>query len=103
MRKIQIGTSGVQTPPVALGCMRISGMDSASADALIKAAWDAGINFYDHADIYGGGKSEEVFARSVARLGLKREQLILQSKCGIRNGFVDFSKKHILSSVDGIL
>jgi predicted oxidoreductase len=103
MRKIQIGTSGIQASPVALGCMRISGMDNASADALIKAAWDAGIDFYDHADIYGGGKSEEVFARSVARLGLKRDKMILQSKCGIRSGFFDFSREHILTSTDGIL
>jgi predicted oxidoreductase len=83
--------------------MRISGMDAAAADRLIGAAWDAGIDFFDHADIYGGGKSEEVFAASVARLGIERSRLILQSKCGIRQGMYDFSREHILTSVDGIL
>jgi predicted oxidoreductase len=103
MNTITIGTSDLRASEVSLGCMRIAGLDAASADALIGAAWDAGIDFYDHADIYGGGKSEEVFAASVERLGLDRSRLILQSKCGIRQGFFDFSKRHILTSVEGIL
>lgn len=103
MKKIRIGTSTLSGSQVSLGCMRISGMEPADVDRLIGTAWDAGIDFYDHADIYGGGKSEEVFAASIARLGIDRSKLILQSKCGIRQGFYDFSKEHILSSVDGIL
>lgn len=78
-------------------------MEPAKVDELIKTSLDLGIDFYDHADIYGGGKCEEVFAQSIARLGVDREKLILQSKCGIRKGYYDFSKEHILSSVDGIL
>lgn len=83
--------------------MRIANMEASAVDALVKTAVDVGINFFDHADIYGDGKSEEVFAHSVQRLGLERSQLILQSKCGIRKGFWDFSKEHILDSVEGIL
>jgi len=83
--------------------MRIGGMDPAKLDNLIRSSIDLGINFYDHADIYGGGKCEEVFAASLARQGIDRKSLFLQSKCGIRKGFFDFSKEHILSSVDGIL
>ncbi len=78
-------------------------MDPAALDAFVQTCLDAKVEFFDHADIYGGGKCEEVFAASVARLKIPREQLILQSKCGIRNGFFDFSKAHILASVDGIL
>lgn len=103
MKQLTLGTSTLQASEISLGCMRISGMSDKDADTLLRTAWEAGINFYDHADIYGGGKSEEVFARSVARLGLKRDQLILQSKCGIRSGFFDFSKEHITTSVDAIL
>lgn len=103
MKIMNIGTTNLQASEISLGCMRISKMSDQAVDALIRTAWEAGINFYDHADIYGGGKSEEVFARSVTRLGLKRDQLILQSKCGIRKGFFDFSKEHILNSVDSIL
>jgi predicted oxidoreductase len=103
MKTMNIGTTNLKVSEISLGCMRISKMSDQAADTLLRTAWEVGINFYDHADIYGGGKSEEVFARSVARLGLKREQLILQSKCGIRKGFFDFSKEHVLSSVEGIL
>ncbi|CAN5701994.1 aldo/keto reductase family oxidoreductase [soil metagenome] len=103
MKRFELGTSGLEVSEVALGCMRIGGMEAAKIDELVRTSLDAGIDFFDHADIYGGGKCEEVFAASVARLGLDRSQLILQSKCGIRNGFFDFSKEHILTSVDGIL
>lgn len=103
MKMIEIGSSGIQASSVSLGCMRIGGMADDAVDTLLKAAWESGINFYDHADIYGGGKCEEVFARSIKRLGLKRDKLILQSKCGIRSGFFDFSREHITDSAERIL
>jgi len=83
--------------------MRIGGMEPAALDKLIQTSLDLGIDFYDHADIYGGGKCEEVFAASIKRLGIDRSSIYLQSKCGIRQGFFDFSKEHILTSVDKIL
>jgi predicted oxidoreductase len=83
--------------------MRIGGMEPSALDKLVSTSLDLGIDMFDHADIYGGGKCEEVFAASVSRLGIDRSKLILQSKCGIRKGFFDFSKEHIVSSVDGIL
>lgn len=83
--------------------MRIGGMEPAAIDNLIQTSYDLGIDFYDHADIYGGGNCEVVFADSIARLGLDRTKLILQSKCGIRQGFFDFSKEYILDSADRIL
>ena len=83
--------------------MRIGGMEPAAIDNLIQTSYDLGIDFYDHADIYGGGNCEVVFADSIARLGLDRSKLILQSKCGIRQGFFDFSKEYILDSTDRIL
>lgn len=103
MNTLKIGTSGIEASEISLGCMRIGGMENAALDKLITSSIDLGIDFYDHADIYGGGKCEEVFAASVSRLGIDRSKLFLQSKCGIRKGFFDFSKEHILTSVDGIL
>jgi len=103
MKKLRIGTSDLEVSEISLGCMRIGGMEPAAVDNLIKTSLDLGIDFYDHADIYGGGKCEEVFAASVARLGIDRSKLVLQSKCGIRQGYFDFSKEHILTSVDKIL
>ena len=99
------GRFALSVSEIALGCMRIDKLEPAAIDNLIKASLDVGINFFDHADIYGAGKSEEVFAGSVKRLGLKRDSMLLQSKCGIRNqvGMFDFSRDHILASVDGIL
>lgn len=100
---IELGMSGVLVPRVGLGCMRISKLDPGDLDQLLTACLDEGINFFDHADIYGAGKCEEVFAASVRRLGVARKDLILQSKCGIRKGFYDFSRDHLQSSVEGIL
>jgi predicted oxidoreductase len=103
MKKLKIGTSGLEVSEVSLGCMRIGGMEDSALDYLIKTSMDSGIDFYDHADIYGGGKCEEVFAKAIARLGINRHDIYLQSKCGIRSGFFDFSKAHILTSVEAIL
>ncbi|MGC4045186.1 MAG: aldo/keto reductase [Armatimonas sp.] len=100
---IPLGSSSLQTTEISVGCMRIAGMTPDAVDTFVRTSMDEGLNFFDHADIYGGGKSEEVFAASVKRLGIPREDLILQSKCGIRKGMFDFSKEHILNSVDGIL
>jgi len=103
MKTLKIGMSGLEVSEISLGCMRIGGMEPAALDKLISTSLEAGIDFYDHADIYGGGKCEEVFAKSVARLKIDRSKLVLQSKCGIRKGFFDFSKEHILDSADRIL
>ncbi len=103
VKTLKIGTSELEVSEVSLGCMRIGGMEPAAVDELVQSSFDLGIDFYDHADIYGGGKCEEVFAASVKRLGIDRSKLILQSKCGIRKGYFDFSKEHILTSADAIL
>lgn len=78
-------------------------MEPGALDGLIRTSLDLGIDFFDHADIYGGGRCEVVFAEAMARLGLDRSRVILQSKCGIRQGFFDFSKEHILGSTEKIL
>ncbi|MFC5631680.1 MULTISPECIES: aldo/keto reductase [Streptococcus] len=98
-----IGQTGVEGSRISLGCMRMAALDVADAEKVIATSLEAGINFIDHADIYGGGQSEERFRDAVTNLGIAREDLILQSKCGIQRGYFDFSKDHILKSVDGIL
>ncbi len=103
MRTVPLGKSGLQVPAVAVGCMRMEAKTDREAEALIRTALEHGANFFDHADIYGGGRSEEIFARSIGMTPRLRESMFLQSKCGIRSGMFDFSKGHILSSVDGIL
>ena len=104
MRTIPLGKSGLQVPAVAVGCMRLADLSAGQAEHFVNAAIEEGAVFFDHADIYGNGRCEEIFARAVHMSASVREKIILQSKCGIRPGIAfDFSKAHILASVDGIL
>ncbi|MBO5452233.1 MAG: aldo/keto reductase [Lachnospiraceae bacterium] len=104
MKKIPLSTTKKEIPAIGAGCMRI---DSLSLDALcqyIDTYMESGINFFDHADIYGGGRCEELFGKAFLKTGIKREDVIIQSKCGIVPGIMyDFSKEYILQSVDSIL
>lgn len=95
-----INLNGMKASQIALGCMRIADKSVEEVEALVKTAMDNGINFFDHADIYGGGKSEELFGEVLKRNPNWRKDMIIQSKCGIRRGFYDFSKEHILASVE---
>lgn len=103
MKTIQLGTSGLAVPAVAIGCMRINRLEQKTAATFIRTALEAGANFFDHADIYGGGACESQFAAAIEMNSTIRESMILQSKCGIRKGEFDFSREHILESVDGSL
>ncbi|QGQ99763.1 aldo/keto reductase family oxidoreductase [Paenibacillus psychroresistens] len=103
MRTIKLGSSTLEVPVVAVGCMRIDSLDKAGAERFVQTALEEGANFFDHADIYAAGKCEEIFADAIHMNASIREKIILQSKCGIRKGMFDFSKEHILESVDNIL
>jgi predicted oxidoreductase len=103
MKKILLGNSDLQVPVVGLGCMRMDRLSLKEAEQMVHTCLEQGVNFFDHADIYGGGESETRFTQAIHMNDDVREKVILQSKCGIRKGMFDFSKEHILSSVDGIL
>ncbi|HHW25364.1 MAG TPA: aldo/keto reductase [Bacillota bacterium] len=103
MRTIKLGKSSLDVPTIAVGCMRMGGLSIAEAERFVQTALELGANFFDHADIYGGGECERKFAEAIHMSPSVREKIIIQSKCGIRRGMYDFSKEHILSSVDGIL
>lgn len=101
-KKIKIGKSDILAPNVAVGCMRIADMQN--LPEYLSFCIENGLNFFDHADIYSSGECETQFAKAFKQTGFKREDIILQSKCGIVSGVMyDFSKKHILNAVDGIL
>lgn len=106
MLKLDLGNSGLLASNIALGCWRISQLTDSEAASIIKTAYESGINFFEHADIYGGGASEEVFARGLKESGINREEVVIQTKCGIRPGagpglgMYDFSKAYIISSVE---
>ncbi len=106
---------------IAYGCMMIGGgwnhdpltsQTRGNAMKVVHTALDAGINFFDHADVYNYGKSEAVFSDLWLEQPHLRHSLYLQTKCGIRfaddpiSGApqrFDFSYEHILRSVEGSL
>jgi len=103
MKTMKIAGSDMNASVISLGCMRISKMTDQEISTLIHTAMEAGINFFDHADVYGGGKSEERFSEALGMNSSLREKMYLQTKCGIQRGYYDFSKAHILEAVDGSL
>lgn len=103
MNQIKLG-GALSVSEIALGCWRDAQLgDINQVDALISRAVELGINFFDHADIYEDGASEEVFGQVLARHPGLREKIYIQTKCGIREHFFDFSTEHILRAVDGSL
>ncbi|MDF0606567.1 aldo/keto reductase [Neisseriaceae bacterium TC5R-5] len=103
MKNIRLGDSQLYASEIALGCMRMAELSVSDAHANIACALEQGINLFDHADIYGAGKSEEIFAAALQHGRIRRDDIILQTKCGIREGFFDFSKEHIIQSVESSL
>ncbi len=104
MKTIKLGKSNLHVPAIALGCMRLTELDDVQAESYLRSCIEKGLNFFDHADIYGGGKCEEMFARVLPLTPSQRESIIIQSKCSIVPGVMyDCSKEHIVSSVDKIL
>jgi len=103
MKYIDIGGSGLNASVLGLGCMRISDMGAQELSALINKCLDLTINLFDHADIYGGGSCEKIFGEFLTGNPGAREKMIIQSKCGIRKGFFDLSREHILKSAEDIL
>lgn len=87
-----IGQTGIQATRIALGCMKMSGLEGKQAEEVVGTALDLGINFFDHADIYGGGLSELRFRDAIKHLNVNRDKIIIQSKCGIREGYLIFLK-----------
>lgn len=100
MKNIKIANGELEASEIVLGCMRISEMDKQEVSNLVNTALEEGINLFDHADIYGKGKSEEVFGDVIKMNPSIREKMLIQTKCGIRPGFFDYSKEHIINSVE---
>ena len=105
MKKINIVNGPVGVPAIVLGCMRMPALTVDETANVIRNAYDLGIDFFDHATCYGDGEAEQRFGDAFPKTGLRREDVILQSKCGLRfdRQIFDWSKENILSSVDDSL
>ena len=121
MHKMLMPHTDLQVSQIIYGCMQIGGewdrsplpeLTRQQAVTVIRTALDEGINFFDHADIYCLGKSEQAFASIWGEVPHLRDRIVLQTKCGIRfagdpqdssPARYDFSYEHILKSVEGSL
>ncbi|MCR5800368.1 MAG: aldo/keto reductase [Lachnospiraceae bacterium] len=105
MKRIKIANGPENASAIILGCMRMPALSVKETQTVIENAYDLGINFFDHATCYGDGEAETRFGDAWPATGIKRENVIIQSKCGLRfdRGIFDWSKENIINSVDGIL
>lgn len=102
MKMLPFPTADRGASNVVLGLMRISKLTDDEIRTLYGTARDAGVTVFDHADIYGPTRHEceARFGSAVSLAGAEREAIVLQSKVGIRPGFFDFSREHIVRTVD---
>ena len=102
MKTLTLQHATVEVPNIILGLMRIEPLSDTEIRALVGAAIDTGITFFDHADVYGKSTHgcERRFGDAVTLSTAERAAVTIQSKVGIRSGFWDYSSAHILRSVD---
>ena len=106
MRYITLGQDNKELSEIVLGMMRIKDKSVKEVEELVETALSVGINAFDLADIYGRGRCEELLGLVLKNRPDLREEMWIQSKCGIRIEeftYFDFSKDYIIKSVDGIL
>jgi aryl-alcohol dehydrogenase-like predicted oxidoreductase len=114
MRQVRLGRTGMKVSQICLGMMsygdpaqRSWALDEAGADPFVRRAVEAGITFFDTADVYSLGVSEEVTGRLLARYFARRDDYVLATKVhgAMGDGPNDrgLSRKHILSGIDASL
>lgn len=121
MQKIQLGSSALTSTRLAYGCWRLAGTSTpaeitpeseARGHKAVIAAYDAGYNLFDNADIYCRGHCERIFGEALKEVSGMRERIIVATKCGIRfpgepekdsPQRYDFSREYIVQSCEGSL
>jgi aryl-alcohol dehydrogenase-like predicted oxidoreductase len=117
MRMKKFGNTGLVVSELCLGAMTFGGSEGiwahiasvgqASADELVKTAVDGGVNFFDTANVYSGGRSEEILGQSLRNLGIPRDQFVLATKVLGRAGpgvnQLGLSRYHIMAALDASL
>src|SRR5215469_4596015 len=113
MKFVRMGSTGVQVSRLCLGCMSFGktmggwALSEEESRPIIKKAVDAGIDFFDTADIYGRGESETILGNALKNLNLRREELVVATKVfapmGQGPNQMGLSRKHILQSIDASL
>ncbi|MEO6914937.1 MAG: aldo/keto reductase [Chitinophagaceae bacterium] len=116
MEKIYISDSGPKVSPAIYGFYRWNQevlTNTNTMERIVNLCLELGINTFDHADIYGSYQCEELFGQVISRKSVKREDLVLFSKCGLkiphlsdpgtRIMYYDTSSEHIIKSVENSL
>lgn len=105
MQNVDICKGPENASRLIMGCMRMPALSEKEASTMIETAVDLGINFFDHATCYGNGEAEIRFGNAMKQTAVKRENIIIQSKCGLKfdEHIFDWRKDSIIKSVDGIL
>ena len=115
MDYVRLGSTGLKVSRICLGMMSYGGtqaerawhLDEAAAEPIVKAAVDGGVTFFDTADTYSDGASEEVTGRLLARLFARRDDYVLATKVYFPMGPAandrGLSRKHVLSAIDASL
>ncbi|GAB3565096.1 aldo/keto reductase [Spelaeicoccus albus] len=107
MKTFTLPGTEITVPNVVLGLMRIAEKTDDEVRELVRTAREAGIDFVDHADVYGGSlhACERRFSEALALTPAEREKFTIQTKCGIvpDGPYFDFSYEHIIESVNGSL
>jgi aryl-alcohol dehydrogenase (NADP+) len=113
MQYVKLGRTGLDVSRICLGCMSYGdaargghawALDEETARPFFRQALDAGINFFDTANVYSGGTSEEFLGRALHDLGVDRDEVVIATKVNgpMRKGpnSVGLSRKAILAEVD---
>ena len=112
MEYVRLGSTGLKVSRICLGCMSFgSGMDwmlsEENSRPIVKKALDGGINFFDTADVYSQGESEEILGRALTEFGVARDEVVVASKVyqpmGGDPNNRGLSRKHIMHSIDNSL
>ena len=110
MKYRHLGKAGIQVSELSIGSWvtfnNQSGLDSAVA--IMAAAYDAGVNFFDNAEAYAGGKSEEIMGAALKKLGWRRGSYLVSTKLfwGLHDGPNEqntLNRKYLLEAIDGSL
>ena len=114
MEYVRFGATGMKVSRLCLGCMTYGSkawrewvLSEEEAKPFYKAAFDAGINFYDTADVYSQGVSEEILGRAVKEFAARREEVVIATKVngamGKAPNLRGLSRKHIMEAIDASL
>lgn len=105
MKTFNVVNGPQNVPAIILGCMRMPALSVDEAEKMIHTAMELGIDFFDNATCYEAGEAEQRFGDAFAQSGVKREDVVIQTKCGLNfeRGEFDWTKDNIISSVNDSL